>query len=691
MVFRAVFVGWLLMLGASCLGQEGRAEPGLERLQASDEIEIAGRRVRLVLHRSTFPVYFNEPGWSGSGFMVTAVPTESVEGPTVVWAGTPPPMHIRAPSGTAERSGFWWDSETEQLWVFAAITVAFKQHAITVNRLEFDRDADDGTLMVSRRAVATESYSFEQASDLRVDSMRFVKADDGGVALVLRHQDETETTLDLTRKVRDEAVAGKFAVNERLREAVVNDLRLDPMKSVRFQCETDEVRIDGRAVRFAVHRFDGYPSWGRILPSAARFASTPQGFAVSVLSGEDRSRVKTIYRWNDYLGPFMPEWGALSHRMDVRWDEEASQVLVGRASIYENGPQHTVVYRLQLAWDKDEQTVKVTSDARLSHFQVIEHEWGSEEWLEDSIRESRIQSLAFVDGEDGRTGLKVLYADGTQTVLDVGRAQSIMQDDPAGIEFRVRVADDEVLDAAIREDIARRREAVLSDLRGNPLKSVRFVGETDELRIDGHAVRFAMHWASATEKSSFTGNWHGPGYIVSIVPAAGATEPTPVWRLRAPTTEIHIPAMVFGAFGERTAMWWDDPGQRLWVATAFTSGKGPQVIWVTCLGVRRDDATGDWSISSLSTARKSYTPAEMNAPDSDASEFGPPALIESMRFVRADDGGIDLDVVHPTGNPTVLDLPRKVEEHSSVTETQISELLVELIREDLAGRGGDGE
>lgn len=451
MVFRAVFVGWLLMLGASCLGQEGRAEPGLERLQASDEIEIAGRRVRLVLHRSTFPVYFNEPGWSGSGFMVTAVPTDSLGRPTVVWTGTPPPMHYREIHGTVERSGFLWDSEAQQLWVFAALTIGFKQHSITVNRLEFDRDADDGTLKVIRRALATDNYSFDKASDLRADSLRFARADDGGVDLVLRFPDETETMLDLTRKVRDEAVAGRFAVNERL------------------------------------------------------------------------------------------------------------------------------------------------------------------------------------------------------------------------------------------------REAVLSDLRANPLKSVRFVGATDELRIDGHAVRFAMHWSSATEKSSFTGNWHGPGYIVSIVPAAGATEPTPVWKLRAPTTEIHIPAMVFGAFGERTAMWWDDPGQRLWVATAFTSGKGPQVIWVTCLGVRRDDATGDWSISSLSTARKSYTPAEMNAPDSDASEFGSPALIESMRFVRADDGGIDLDVVHPTGNPTVLDLPRKVEEHSSVTETQISELLVELIREDLAGRGGDGE
>ena len=153
----------------------------------------------------------------------------------------------------------------------------------------------------------------------------------------------------------------------------------------------------------------------------------------------------------------MPERGALSHRMDVRWDEEASQLLVGRASIYENGPQHTVVYRLQLAWDEDEQTVKVTSDARLSHFQVTEHEWGSEEWLEDSIRESRIQSLAFVDGEDGRTKLKVLYADGTQTVLDVGRAKSISEYDPARIEFRVRVSQDEVLDLAIREDVLERR------------------------------------------------------------------------------------------------------------------------------------------------------------------------------------------------------------------------------------------
>lgn len=450
MVFRAVFVGWLLILGAVCLGQEGQAAQGLERLQASDEMEIAGKRVRLVLHRSTFPAFINEPGWSGSGFMVTAVPADSLERPTVVWAGTPPLMHIRETQGTVKRSGFLWDSEAQQLWVFAALTIGFEQHAVTVNRLEFDRDAADGTLNVIRRATATESFSFDKASDLRADSVRFVRADDGGVDLVLRYPDETETTLDLTRNVRDEAVAGKLAVNERL------------------------------------------------------------------------------------------------------------------------------------------------------------------------------------------------------------------------------------------------REAVLSDLRANPLKSVRFVGETDELRIDGHAVRFAMHWASATEKSSFTGNWLGAGYIVSIVPAAEAIEPTPLWKLRAPTTEIHIPAMVFGAFGERTAIWWDDPGQRLWVATAFTSGKGPQVIWVTCLGVRRDDATGDWSIGNLSTARNSYTPAELNAPDSDASEFGPPALIESMRFVRADDGGIDLEVVHPKGDPTMLNLPRKVEEHATVTEPRISELLVDLIREDLAERDGDG-
>ncbi len=427
---------------------------------------------------------------------------------------------------------------------------------------------------------------------------------------------------------------------------------------------TEVYEIDGEQVQFMVHRCFGPEA--PIFPQDPDIKSGSSG-AGHVISARSANRVDVL--WGSmFYGPFQNSAHSQKAMLtELHWDSAEQRLWVALIGTTNETESSVRVWRLDLVRDSESGGLKVEAIARAE--QAFSHKW-------DIARPTFIGASRFTE-EDGQMILNLYHHDRPKTRIELAD--------------RMEPSDETLKGTILSQEtrIAIRAEARPGDA---PLKAsglpIRFERETEAVEVDGHPVRFVMHWASGTEQSSFTGKWLAAGYVVSIVPVEDTNEPAMLWYRRSPMMEIHTPIPVAGVISDHTALWWDESQRCLWIAAAVSwSGSIPRLT-VHRLELKHENAEARWTVTGRWSATKQYTLDELR---SDVERDATRTLIKTMRFVRTDDGMVDLEIEYSAGGSTRLGLPRAVEDWGGPSELPISEMLVELIRDDLAERRGDGK
>ncbi|MFI4854445.1 MAG: hypothetical protein ACIAQF_05630 [Phycisphaerales bacterium JB065] len=352
-------------------------------------------------------------------------------------------------------------------------------------------------------------------------------------------------------------------------------------------------------------------------------------------------------------------------RIALHWNDVKRRLWVALIGTTNETESIVRVWSLDLV--RDPESGRLTVGAIADMEQAFSHDW-------DISRPVFVGATRFTT-DDGAPILNLYHHDRPKTRIE--------------LNGRMKPSDETLEGTILSQEtrIAIREEAQSGEV---PLQTsglpIRFERETEAVEVDGHPVRFVMHWASGTEQSSFTGNWIGAGYIVSIVPAEDNTQPVMLSYTRSPMLEIHTPMSVAGVIADHTALWWDGEQQCLWIAAGVSWSESIPRLTVHRLEVQPENTDSGWKVTNIRSAIKQYIPDELRGVvEKDATR----TLVKSMRFVRADDGGVGLEVEYSAGGSTTLLLPQAVEEWHGSTELPSRELLVDSIREDLAERRRD--
>lgn len=658
MVFRAMCVGWVLVLASWCWA----ANPWADLCRQTEQHEIDGEEVSFALHlcgglvrpfetpdgRRHIPsvhlaVSIVQPGYTGLIWTHTAEARGGTDGV--------PRTHIV--------HELWWDEVDEHLWVARVRAARTGSSSIDLWRLELDREAPHRRLELVGLAGASGS------EPVFTDSVRFERADEG-VRLVLVNDHGEESALDLPRSaVEREPQQLQHPESWRLSSAVQEEVRRrtspkrEPSLAAWRRFVTEAHAIGGEQVQFMVHRCSGSG-----VPVFAK-DSDAEGWIHShgyMISSRSQGRVDVLWGSESVVPNYASAASTDNTLAALHWDGAEQRLWVALVGTTNHKKSRVVVWRLDLERDAGTGALSVGQIARM------EREYS---------HEPRPMGPLFVDAtrfteEHGVPILNLYHHDRPKTRIEVdGR----MEPSDQAIEG-TKVSEE--TRAAIRKESQSGHPELA---RSGP--HVALQNETEVVELNGLQVRFMMHRLDGTYSDSRFGAAYEQGYMVSILPTGRMDEAALLWYTRSPL-HIHIPVGLWGSVGERTAVWWDEKRERLWVAAAFTSSKGVQRISLYRIGVERD-SEGTWSISSLDTAVGQYTSDEMQGPDGLSETMAKPR-IESMRFIRAADGGVDLWVAYPEGLGTMLDLPRNIREVSGKLRSPRSESLLEFIREDLAER-----
>lgn len=439
---------------------------------------------------------------------------------------------------------------------------------------------------------------------------------------------------------------------------------MESRTDVRREFVTDVIEIDGEQVQFMVHRCyrTSVPA-----PSADSFVESISYFRGHVVSMRTADSVDMLWSSEHTGAMIRSAHGQDATHIALHWDGGQKRLWVALIATTNETQSNVRVWSLDLV--RDPESGRLTVGAIADMEQDISHDW-------DLSRPVFVGATRFTK-EDGTPILNLYHHDRPKTRIE--------------LDGRMEPSDESLEGAILSQEtrIAIREEARPGEV---PLKAsglpIRFERETETVEVDGRRAQFIMHWANGTEQCSFTGKWLAAGYVVSIVPVEDTTEPAMLWYRRSPKIEIHTPIPVAGVISDHTALWWDESQRCLWIAAAVSwSGSIPRLT-VHRLELEHENAEAGWTVTGRWSATKKYTLDELR---SDVERDATRTLIKTMRFVRADDGMIDLEIEYSAGGSTRLELPRAVEEWGGSTELPTSEMLVELIRDDLAERRGDGK
>ncbi len=461
----------------------------------------------------------------------------------------------------------------------------------------------------------------------------------------------------------------------------------DGQPSVKAVDRTEAVDIDGQRVRFVMHRVHGHSldlidDLGKALPG-----SWPAGYTIAAIPMNAPTEAAIVW-CDEHQAISIPfDWLPIAEREEIWWDQESQRLWVATAFTSAHGAQYIRVHRIAFARQTDDGGLIADGWASASDaftfsapLEVLQGD-GAPLPRSEFDGKPRITSMRFVRADDGEIDLVVQHPERTETTVVL----------PRGVEERHggrRPVPSEELERAVREDLPVLRSLTPPILRRE--LGVRTTSETPVVKVDGQDARFVLHWVGGGALDMTGQTWNGPGFVLTLQPSDAREEMTTLWYERSVFVRWSVPSH-WGGIAERTALWWDDERGELWIALAFSSSVGDQEVRVWRMRPGRTPERGLWFVNSLEGNGSRFTAADFGGVEGEADGLRGGPRIKSMRFVRADDGGVDLEIEYPEGSGTTLKLTRDLEPRVRVSMPPVSDEVVELIREDLAGREGEGK
>ena len=429
---------------------------------------------------------------------------------------------------------------------------------------------------------------------------------------------------------------------------------------------TGASELDGEALRFMVHRCygNGIPvcTGGSDLdlsrPGYGHVISARTGDRVDLLWASDL--VEPAYFSSVSMGRLIP----LLH-----WDDAERRLWVALVGTSNATESRVVVWRHDIERDARSGALTVGAAARME--QEYTHEPGT-------FGPMFIDAARFTEEATGQV-LNLYHHNRPKTRIE-----------PEG---RMEPSK-ETLEGSRLSDEARTsvREAVRiagPEFRAPGLRVLR-ERETDVVEVAGTRARFVMHRVPQDGPPGLLnapwGGWYGPGHTVSVVPVDEPNEPNTVWFGREPMMRVHSPVAPMEAVDSRTTLLWDEEQRCLWIGAGFSRSASRPLVEVHRLELRRGDGAGAWEVADRRSVMAEVSSEGLPDDADDAAAFSP---IVAVRFVRTGDGGIGLEIERSEGGTATLGVPGDFEEGDAYLSRAIGELILELIRENLAEAGGD--
>ncbi|MFI4853461.1 MAG: hypothetical protein ACIAQF_00605 [Phycisphaerales bacterium JB065] len=579
----------------------------------------------------------------------------------------------------------YWDQAERLLWVALIGTTNETKSRVIVWRLEIERDAGSGALSVGSVARMQQEFTHKPASfgPMFIDAARFT-LDDDRLVLNLYHHDRPKTRIEPEGQMKqsDESLE-RARLSQQARTTVQDAVRAEdeflgasgPILSL--EQSTDTVEVDGHRALFVIHRVANRTSMasGSITHGAWR----GPGYAVSIVSTDESIKPETIWHARSPMMHFInsssAEW-VMADLAAVWWDEVEQCLWIGIGFGWSaEGVPLLSVHRLELERTNGEGGWKV-ADRRVAIERYSLKE--SQRDVEDVASRLLIRSLRFVRDHDGGVELEIEDSEGGTTTSDLPNK---MREQPAMMKPPIS----ELLVELIREDLAERAklQPVVPDLRIRRELQVQAKSETPEVLVGGQKVRFVMHWVGGGTFDMTRQSWNGPGFALTLQPADSPEQITTLWYERSYLVRMSVSSR-YGSMAERSVLWWDDERGELWIALVFTTSVGEQEVRVWRMRPDRTPEGGFWFVNSLYGNTSRYTADDFVAPNAGAEQRQSGPRVKAMRFVRADDGGVDLEIEYPEGSGTTLDLTRDLKPRPRVSIPPVSDAVEKLIHDDLA-------
>lgn len=457
-----------------------------------------------------------------------------------------------------------------------------------------------------------------------------------------------------------------------------------PVKAVH---KAEAVDIDGQRVRFVMHRVLGHSldlidDLGNALPG-----SWPAGYTITAIP-VDAPNEAVIVWCDEYQAISIPfDWLPTAEREEIWWDQESQRLWVATAFTSAHGAQYIRVHRIAFARQTDDGGLIADGWASASGafmfsapLEVLQGD-GAPIPRSEFDGKPRITSMRFVRADDGEIDLMVQHPERTETKVVLPRRVEVYRGER-------RPVPSEELEKAVREDLPVLRALTPPILRRE--LRVNATSETPVVKVDGQDARFVLHWVGGGTLDMTGQSWNGPGFALTIEPSDSPETITTLWHERSYRVRMSIP-IHWWPNAERTALWWDDERGELWIALAFTTSVGEHEVRVWCMRPDRTPEANHWFVNRLEGNGSHYTATDFVVPNGKAEGWQSGAQIKAMRFVRADDGGVDLEIEFPEGSGTTLDLTRDLKPMVRMSLPPVSDTVKELIREDLAERQAGGE